>query len=104
MKWNVGVPPDQPLCKPFGRESVLAAIESMKQGQIIVVTDDENRENEGDLIMAGEFATPETIGFMVRYTSGVICCSVRTTAASCHRVPERDLSARCRVAGPRRAA
>ena len=36
MKWNVGVPPDQPLCKPFGRESVLAAIESMKQGQIIV--------------------------------------------------------------------
>jgi hypothetical protein len=77
IKWDVGVPADQPLCKPFGRDSVIAAIECMKQGRLIVVTDDESRENEGDLIMAGEFASPETIGFMIRYTSGVICCSVR---------------------------
>jgi hypothetical protein len=80
MKWNVGVPLGQPLCEPFGRESVLAAIESMKRGEVIVVTDDEDRENEGDLIMAGEHATAETIGFFVRYTSGVICCSVRSTS------------------------
>jgi hypothetical protein len=77
MKWNVGVPADKPLCEPFGRASVIAAIESMKRGEVICVTDDESRENEGDLIMAGEFATPETVGFIVRYTSGVICCSVR---------------------------
>lgn len=60
----------------FGRDSVIAAIEAVKAGKLVVVTDDESRENEGDLIMAAEFATPETIGFMVRYTSGVICVSV----------------------------
>jgi len=62
--------------KFFGRESVLAALEELKKGRVIVVTDDESRENEGDFIMAGEFATQETIGFIVRYSSGVICCSV----------------------------
>mmetsp|Transcript_6096 Transcript_6096/g.10087 ORF Transcript_6096/g.10087 Transcript_6096/m.10087 type:complete len:212 (-) Transcript_6096:537-1172(-) len=60
----------------FGRASVVAAIEAIKAGKIIAVTDDESRENEGDLIMAGEFATAEKIGFFVRYTSGVICVSV----------------------------
>ena len=61
----------------FGPKSVLAAIEAVKAGKIIVVTDDEDRENEGDLIMAAEFATPETIGFIRRYSSGVICVAVR---------------------------
>jgi 3,4-dihydroxy-2-butanone 4-phosphate synthase len=60
----------------FGQASVVAALEALKAGKMIVVTDDESRENEGDFIMAGEFATPETIGFIVRYSSGVICCSV----------------------------
>jgi|Transcript_40630 3,4-dihydroxy 2-butanone 4-phosphate synthase/GTP cyclohydrolase II len=60
-------------CEPFGRASVLAAISELQQGKVIVVTDDESRENEGDLIMAAEFATAETIGFIVRYSSGVIC-------------------------------
>ena len=55
----------------------MAAIEAVKAGKIIVVTDDEDRENEGDLIMAAEFATPETIGFIRRYSSGVICVAVR---------------------------
>mmetsp|Transcript_13012 Transcript_13012/g.22266 ORF Transcript_13012/g.22266 Transcript_13012/m.22266 type:complete len:240 (-) Transcript_13012:225-944(-) len=75
-QWNVGVPLDEAVPKPFGRDSVVAAIESFKRGEIICVTDDEDRENEGDFIMAGEFATPETIGFIVRYSGGVICCSV----------------------------
>ena len=61
----------------FGPKSVVAAIEAVKAGKIIVVTDDEDRENEGDLIMAAEFATPETIGFIRRYSSGVICVAVR---------------------------
>ena len=43
------------------------------RGEIVVVVDDEDRENEGDLIMAAEAATPETIAFFVRHTSGVIC-------------------------------
>lgn len=49
------------------------AIAAIGRGEIVVVVDDEDRENEGDLIMAAEHATPETIAFFVRYTSGVIC-------------------------------
>ena len=56
---------------PFTRiENTIAAV---GRGEIVVVVDDEDRENEGDLIMAAEKITPETMGFMVRHTSGVIC-------------------------------
>ncbi len=48
-------------------------IEAFARGDLVVVVDDADRENEGDLIMAAELATEEKIGFMVRYTSGVIC-------------------------------
>uniref|UniRef100_A0A7S4ERD9 3,4-dihydroxy-2-butanone 4-phosphate synthase n=1 Tax=Chrysotila carterae TaxID=13221 RepID=A0A7S4ERD9_CHRCT len=64
------------LPEPFGRESVIAAIEEIKAGRPIVVTDDESRENEGDLIMAAQHATQEWIAFIVRYSSGVICASL----------------------------
>lgn len=50
-------------------EDVIAAI---ARGEMVVLVDDEDRENEGDLIMAAEFATPEKIAFVVRHTSGVI--------------------------------
>ena len=53
----------------------MAAIEAMRRGQPIVVTDDESRENEGDLILAGELAAAETVGFVVRHSSGVISSS-----------------------------
>ena len=43
------------------------------RGELVIVVDDDDRENEGDLIMAAEKATPEAIGFMIRHTSGVIC-------------------------------
>lgn len=49
------------------------AIEDIKQGKIIVVVDDEDRENEGDLIVAAEKATPEAINFMAKYGRGLIC-------------------------------
>jgi 3,4-dihydroxy 2-butanone 4-phosphate synthase / GTP cyclohydrolase II len=49
------------------------AVAAVSRGEIVVVVDDEDRENEGDLIMAAEFATPESIAFFVRHTSGVIC-------------------------------
>jgi 3,4-dihydroxy 2-butanone 4-phosphate synthase/GTP cyclohydrolase II len=49
------------------------AVAAIGRGEIVVVVDDEDRENEGDLIMAAEFASPETIAFFVRHTSGVIC-------------------------------
>ncbi len=48
-------------------------LDDFKSGKFVIVTDDENRENEADLILLAEKATAENIGFMVRYTSGVIC-------------------------------
>lgn len=56
-----------------GFATIPEAVEAIARGEIVVVVDDEDRENEGDLIMAAEFATPETIAFFVRHTSGVIC-------------------------------
>jgi 3,4-dihydroxy 2-butanone 4-phosphate synthase/GTP cyclohydrolase II len=53
--------------------SIPDVIEAFGRGDLVVVVDDEDRENEGDLIMAAESVTEEQIGFMVRYTSGVIC-------------------------------
>ncbi len=49
------------------------AIKDISAGRAVVVADDEDRENEGDLIFAAELATPELMAFMVRYTSGFIC-------------------------------
>lgn len=60
----------------FGRESVDKALAAIAAGEFIVVVDDEHRENEGDLIMAADKVTPEAIAFMVKYTSGVICCAM----------------------------
>ncbi len=48
-------------------------LSDMKRGRLVVITDDEGRENEGDLLMAGRFATPEKINFMAKYGRGLIC-------------------------------
>ena len=58
-----------------------------KAGKFIVVTDDENRENEADLILLADKATPENIGFMVRYTSGVICGIITEETAKKLKLP-----------------
>ena len=52
------------------------AIAAIGRGEIVVVADDEDRENEGDLIMAAEYADPEAIAFFLHHTSGVICVSI----------------------------
>ena len=49
------------------------ALEDLKQGKIILVTDDPDRENEGDFICAAEFATTENINFMATHGKGLIC-------------------------------
>jgi 3,4-dihydroxy 2-butanone 4-phosphate synthase / GTP cyclohydrolase II len=49
------------------------AVAAMAAGQVVVVVDDASRENEGDLVVAAQFATPETIAFFLNHTSGVIC-------------------------------
>lgn len=57
-------------------DSIETAIGAIAAGRMVVVVDDENRENEGDLIMAAQGATEADIAFMVRYTSGVLCVSL----------------------------
>src|SRR5436853_3485485 len=57
----------------MGFASIEETIAAIGRGEIVVVVDDAQRENEGDLIMAAEFATPEKIAFFLSHTSGVIC-------------------------------
>ena len=54
-------------------DSIEDAIAAIKRGEMIVVVDDDDRENEGDLIMAASKATPEAVAFMIRHTSGILC-------------------------------
>ena len=65
-------------------DTVEDAIADIAAGKMVVVVDDEDRENEGDLIFAAELATPELVAFMVRYSSGYICAPL--TNADCDRL------------------
>src|SRR5512135_1642890 len=58
-------------------DDVDRAIKDIAAGRPVLVVDDENRENEGDIIFAAHMATPELLAFMIRYTSGVICVPMR---------------------------
>lgn len=60
----------------FKFDSINAALADLKAGRVIVVVDDENRENEGDLICAAQFATPDTINFMAVEARGLICLAM----------------------------
>ena len=52
------------------------ALEDLKQGKVVIVCDDENRENEGDFIALAEYITPETINFMITHGRGLICVPI----------------------------
>nr|WP_232328500.1 bifunctional 3,4-dihydroxy-2-butanone-4-phosphate synthase/GTP cyclohydrolase II [Kibdelosporangium sp. MJ126-NF4]CEL22685.1 3,4-dihydroxy-2-butanone 4-phosphate synthase / GTP cyclohydrolase II [Kibdelosporangium sp. MJ126-NF4]CTQ89825.1 3,4-dihydroxy-2-butanone 4-phosphate synthase (EC 4.1.99.12) / GTP cyclohydrolase II (EC 3.5.4.25) [Kibdelosporangium sp. MJ126-NF4] len=67
-----------------GLNDIERAIRDIADGRPVIVVDDEDRENEGDLIFAAEKATPELVAFMVRYTSGYIC--VPLTEDDCDRL------------------
>src|SRR5581483_65560 len=62
------------LQAPF--TTVEAAIEEIRAGRMVVVVDDEDRENEGDLTLAAEKVTPEAINFMAKYGRGLICLAL----------------------------
>ncbi|HHX76965.1 MAG TPA: bifunctional 3,4-dihydroxy-2-butanone-4-phosphate synthase/GTP cyclohydrolase II, partial [Firmicutes bacterium] len=62
------------------------ALKDLKEGKMVIVVDDEDRENEGDLIIAAEKVTPESINFMARYGRGLICVSL-----TAERIEELDL-------------
>ena len=61
--------------------SIKEAIKDFKNGKMLIVVDDENRENEGDFIISGEKATPDHINFMMKYGRGLICTSVSSERA-----------------------
>lgn len=75
-KYEVSVPrPDA------GLDRVAVALDALRAGRPVIVVDDADRENEGDLVMAAEFATPEMLGFFVRWTSGLICAPMAPEVA-----------------------
>src|SRR5215472_16152902 len=66
--------------------TIEAALEEIRQGKIVIVVDDEDRENEGDFIMAAEKCTPEAMNFFIKHGRGIPC--VPTTA---QRLAELDI-------------
>ncbi len=71
-----------PQDSPFA--SIEQAIEEIRRGRMVIVVDDEDRENEGDLTIAAEKVTPETINFMARFGRGLICLAL--TEERCHQL------------------
>lgn len=62
--------------------SIDEAIEDVSQGKMVIVVDDEDRENEGDLVMAAQHATAQSINFMIRYARGLVCVPVTEEQAA----------------------
>lgn len=59
--------------KDFAFNTIEEAVEAIRRGEMIVVVDDPDRENEGDLVMAAEWVTPEAINFMIKHGRGLVC-------------------------------
>ena len=57
-------------------DTIEEAIADFKEGKFVIVVDDEDRENEGDLIIAAELITPEKVNFMLKYARGVLCAPI----------------------------
>ncbi len=76
----------QPLDTTIQLNTIEEAIADIKKGKVIIVVDDENRENEGDFLAAAELITPETINFMATHGRGLICAPLTE-----HRCKELDL-------------
>ncbi len=74
--------------KSFAR--VLAAIEAIRAGRMVIMVDDEDRENEGDLVFAAEHATPEKINFMAKEARGLICLPLAPELITQLRLPLMD--------------
>jgi 3,4-dihydroxy 2-butanone 4-phosphate synthase / GTP cyclohydrolase II len=68
--------------------SIAEILSELRSGRMVVIVDDEDRENEGDLIMAAEFVTPESVAFMIRHTSGIICVPMEEAALARLELPQ----------------
>lgn len=60
-------------------DAIQDAIDDIANGNMVIVVDDEDRENEGDLVMAAQFATPESINFMIKHAKGLVCLPATDT-------------------------
>ena len=69
-------------------DSIESTINAFRRGEFIVVLDSQDRENEGDLIIAAEDITTEKMAFMIRHTSGLICTPLRSSLASSLSLPQ----------------
>ncbi len=67
--------------------TITTALEELRKGKMIIVVDDEDRENEGDLVMAGEFITEEQMAFIIRHTGGVVCATLSHAIAEKLQLP-----------------
>ncbi|SFF90388.1 GTP cyclohydrolase II /3,4-dihydroxy-2-butanone 4-phosphate synthase [Blastococcus tunisiensis] len=70
------------------RGDLAAAVAAFRRGEPVLVVDDENRENEGDLVAAAELMTPELMAFIVRHTGGVVCVSMDADRLAALRLPQ----------------
>jgi 3,4-dihydroxy 2-butanone 4-phosphate synthase/GTP cyclohydrolase II len=67
--------------RPYEFDSIEHAIEDFRKGKILIVVDDEDRENEGDFVVAAEFVTPEVINFLTKEGRGVVCAPITNDRA-----------------------
>ena len=74
--------------EPAAFNSVSEILSELRVGRMVIVMDDEDRENEGDLIMAAERVTPEAVAFMIRHTSGIICVPMEEAALARLELPQ----------------
>ena len=68
--------------------SVAEMLSELRAGRMVIVVDDEDRENEGDLIMAAEHASPAAVAFMIRHTSGIVCVPMEEAALARLELPQ----------------
>jgi 3,4-dihydroxy 2-butanone 4-phosphate synthase / GTP cyclohydrolase II len=71
----------------YAHDTIETALHALAAGGLVVVMDDRKRENEGDLIMAAEFATPAALAFVVRYTTGIVCVAMESERADALDLP-----------------
>jgi 3,4-dihydroxy 2-butanone 4-phosphate synthase/GTP cyclohydrolase II len=85
-------PAEQPRTSDSPFATIEEAIEEIRRGRMIVVCDGEDRENEGDLVMAAQFATPEAVNFMATHGRGLICLAL--TAERCEQLGLKLMAAK----------
>ena len=66
---------------PYNQPKVVEALKAFEQGEIVIVMDDDDRENEGDMIVAASHCTPEKMALIVRHTSGIVCAPMTAEEA-----------------------